>query len=127
MRRPVYPNPFEDRGERPRPREADAVGFDANPAARQLMRTTLGFAVLMWVMALSRRPLGELVGEAHECAQVVGEKGDAIQFRSKTKGRTAEAFNALAKGIAILSFAPGGVQFLGDLYDYEHPDRPKRR
>jgi ribosome modulation factor len=47
------------------------------------------------------------------CAQVVASKGDVILYRSKKRGETAEAFNALAEGIALLSFAPGGVHAFG--------------
>lgn len=47
---------------------------------------------------------------AAECAQIVGEKGDVLQFGGEG---CAEAFNALAKGLALLSFSPGGVRFLG--------------
>lgn len=51
--------------------------------------------------------------EAHSAADVVASKGDVIQFRSKTKGETAAAFNSLALGMACASFAPGGIKFMG--------------
>lgn len=46
---------------------------------------------------------------------ISGDRSDAcgiIQFRSKTKGASAAAFNALAEGLACLSFCPGGARFL---------------
>jgi len=50
---------------------------------------------------------------AKESLQIVAEKGDLILFKSKKKGESAKAFNALAKGIAVLAFMPGGVTLFG--------------
>lgn len=47
----------------------------------------------------------------------VAHHGDAVQF--KTRG-TAEAFNGLAKGIAVLSRQPGGVAVFGMLWCARH-------
>ena len=82
----------------------------------------LSAAVPLWVMELSRRPLSELLAEAPALARVLGEKGDVIQFGRKKVGATAAAFNALAKGIAILSFMPGGVTMFGEHFENQHPD-----
>jgi hypothetical protein len=37
-------------------------------------------------------------------------------FRGGKRGETAAAFNSLAKGVALLSFAPGGVVCFGTRY-----------
>jgi hypothetical protein len=50
---------------------------------------------------------------ARECAQIVASKGDVILHKSKTRGETADAYNALAEGLACAAFQPGGVTFLG--------------
>jgi hypothetical protein len=71
----------------------------------------------MWIDRLRGYPESLRLERAQECGQVVAEKGDIIQFRSKKKGETAEAFNRLAEGIAALAFAPGGVTFLGDHWE----------
>jgi len=53
---------------------------------------------------------------------MIAEHGDDILFRSKRKGATASAFNALAEGIAILSFAPGGVKVFGGHWETKSLD-----
>lgn len=40
---------------------------------------------------------------AERCMAEVAEHGDYILYRSKKRGETARAFNALAEGLAILS------------------------
>lgn len=87
----------------------------------ELLRLTLSIAVSLWVEQLQKKSWAEVEERARVCGQVVAEKGDIIQFRSKKKGETAEAFNRLAEGIAALSFAPGGVEFLGLHFTNKHP------
>ena len=55
-----------------------------------------------------------LIAEAARCAQIVAEKGDVILYRSKTKGATAAAFNALSMGVACAAFSPGGIKLFGE-------------
>ncbi|GIW05193.1 MAG: hypothetical protein KatS3mg059_1813 [Thermomicrobiales bacterium] len=50
---------------------------------------------------------------AYAAAQELAERGDELLFRSDTRGRAAELFNRLARGIAILAFFPGGVMVFG--------------
>lgn len=87
------------------------------------LKIALSAAVPLWVEELKRRPLKEVLARAPECAQAVAEKGDVIQFRSKRRGETAEAFNRLAEGVAILSFAPGGVKAFGLHFESRHPEQ----
>jgi hypothetical protein len=94
-------------------------------APESLLATALSVAVPMWAMELRRRPLDELLAEAPSLAQIVAEKGDLIQFRGKKRGETAAAFNALARGVAILSFVPGGVIIFGMHFENVHPDTDK--
>jgi hypothetical protein len=89
-----------------------------------MLRSVLGCAVPLWVMDLRRLPWPEIEKIAHESAQIVAEKGDVLQFGSKKKGEAAAAFNALAKGLAALSFCPGGVTFLGDHYENQYGHSP---
>lgn len=49
-------------------------------------------------------------------SQILAEKGDVLQFGGKG---CAEAFNALAEGIARLAYVPGGVCFCGLRFQYE--------
>lgn len=80
------------------------------------LRIALHAAVPLHVFELRSCPFDEIQERAHRASQIVAEKGDIVMFRSKKKGESAAAFNALAEGIACLSFAPGGVVFLGDRY-----------
>lgn len=47
---------------------------------------------------------------------LLGEKGDILQFRGGKPGETAKVFNALADGLAVMAFCPGGVTFCGTRY-----------
>ncbi len=86
------------------------------------MSIALSAAVPLWVFEMSRVPLTTLTAQAPELAQIIAEKGDVAQFKSKKKGETASAFNAIAKALAILSFMPGGVTFLGEHFENRHPE-----
>lgn len=85
---------------------------------------TLELAVPMWADQLRGRPLEELLAEARELSRVIAEKGDVLQFGGP-KGQAAAAFNDLARGLAILSFQPGGVKFAGRRWIHDHPDAPQ--
>lgn len=105
-----------------RSKRFDVGSFGPPQATIALLEATLSCAVPLHAEEMKRVPYEELVKRAHEYAQIVGEKGDVIQFKSKTKGATAEAFNALAKALAVLSFSPGGVRFMGMHFENAHPD-----
>lgn len=83
----------------------------------------LGAAVPLWIEQLRRVRLVELQRRAPELAEVIAAKGDIIQFRSKKKGETAAAFNALAEAVAIGAFVPGGITVFGQHFEARHPDR----
>jgi len=85
-----------------------------------LLMGTLAVAVPMWIEQLKLKPWDYIQARASECAQTVAEKGDIIQFRSKKKGESAAAFNALAEGIACLAFLPGGVKIFGEHWEAKH-------
>lgn len=55
-----------------------------------------------------------------DAADAVGHRGDALQFRGR-KGAAASVFNDLARGLAVLAHAPGGVLFAGVHWCLEHP------
>lgn len=44
-----------------------------------------------------------------EYAELLGEHGDSLLFKSKKKGETAQMANGLASAVAILSFVPSGI------------------
>lgn len=78
-----------------------------------LMRATLELAVPLWIEQVRHWPEEYRAERRQVCGQAVAERGDVAQYRSKKKGESAEAFNRLAEGLALLAFAPGGVTFLG--------------
>jgi hypothetical protein len=90
-------------------------------ADRQTLRICLQAAVPLWVARLRAIPLARLLARANDLGEVIGCQGDMIEYRER-RGKTAAAFNSLAEGIAALSFAPGGVTFLGDHWESEHPE-----
>lgn len=79
----------------------------------ELLKITLALAVPIWIEKVRRYSPAYRAQRARVLGPIVAEKGDVIQFKSKKKGETADAFNALAEGLAILAFAPGGVKFAG--------------
>jgi hypothetical protein len=53
------------------------------------------------------------LAQLDELAHVIAGGGDAVLFRSPTRGKSRDVFNAVAKGIALLSFCPGGITIFG--------------
>ncbi|MGW4550018.1 hypothetical protein ACWEN4_27285 [Streptomyces violaceorubidus] len=92
---------------------------------------TLRLAVPLHIAELRDRPTDVLVAIASQSASVVGSKGDVLQFHSPKRGAAAEAFNALARGLAAAAIVThGGVTFAGSHWctvracpgpDVDHP------
>lgn len=96
---------------------------DRNSQVKDLIVTTLQAAVPLWVEIYQRdRSWDQVRDQLPRCGQMIAEHGDNILFKSKKKGENAAAFNALAEALAILSFAPGGVTFLGLHFETTIPD-----
>jgi hypothetical protein len=74
---------------------------------------SLRFAVPLWIHEVRNLTAGQRSARAVRCAGVVGAKGDALQFKGEGRTATAQAFNALAEGLAYAAFLPGGVVFAG--------------
>lgn len=89
---------------------------------REVLSLTLLAAVPLWIEDLKRLPFSDVCKLAQDCAQMIAEKGDVLMFGSKTKGEQAAAFNSVAKGIAALSFVPGGVKIFGSHWEAKHPE-----
>ena len=86
---------------------------DANVA----LTATLQLAVPLWIAQLQ-----QLAGDTrHEQARAWAEaaidpvcsRADILLYRGGKKGQAAEVFNHLARGLAALAHAPGGVTFAG--------------
>ncbi|MBI0296316.1 hypothetical protein JBE04_18055 [Streptomyces sp. PRKS01-29] len=78
---------------------------------QSLLRTMLLIAVPMHIDKLCPLTPMRRCEIAHQCADVVAQHGDDLQAGG---GHCAEAFNALARGLAAAALtAPGGVDALG--------------
>ena len=91
-------------------------------SASSLLGISLSCAVPLWIERLKTRPWAELEERRTKCLEIIAHHGDNILFRSKKSGDTAEAFNALAEALAILSFVPGGVKAFGLEFKSVHPE-----
>lgn len=60
---------------------------------------------------------------AEIASHALANHGDDLLFRSRERGQTAKVFNAVAKGVAVLSFWPNGVEFCGMRFQNFLPDR----
>lgn len=82
------------------------------------LRVALSAAVPLRAHTLSTRTLAEIFDHdvTGKLSQILAEKGDVLQFGGPG---CAEAFNALAEGIARLAYVPGGVCFCGLRFEYE--------
>lgn len=78
-----------------------------------VLMLSLEAAVPLWIEEFRGLTFEEREKIAHEASDIIASKGDVLQFRAKKKGETAKAFNALARGLAVLAYAPGGVTFNG--------------
>jgi hypothetical protein len=82
-----------------------------------LIQTHLAAAVpLLIIEILAQGGLTDFhLARAREHGQYIAEHGDAVMFYQK--GLSAEAMTRLTEGIAVLSFAPGGVEIFGLKFD----------
>ena len=81
-------------------------------ATMNLMRAHLEAFVPLLVMEYKRRggPTQDDFDSLGNVSQLIAEKGDQLMFRSK---QTAHVMGELTRAIAIASFVPGGITFLG--------------
>lgn len=86
--------------------------------AEELLKLMLPAAVPLWIHQLKDLPWSEITKLAAESSQFIATHGDTLMY--KTKGTTGQAFNHLAKGIAALSFVPGGVKIFGLHFEARH-------
>jgi hypothetical protein len=86
-----------------------------------LLPIALQAAVPLWIGRVREMTPGQRQARAAELAQVIAERGDSILFRGK-RGESAAAFNALAEGLAIGAFQPGGVTAFGSHWCTDHAE-----
>lgn len=82
-----------------------------------LMRAFLSAAVPLRIMGMQENddggPTREQIGACRPIVTDLGERGDLLLFGSHKKGESAELANGLAHAIAVLAFAPGGIDIFG--------------
>lgn len=76
-------------------------------------------AVAMAQQDLTRLSWCDVERIAREAAVTIGSHGDDLMYGGK---HCASTFAALARGLAAISFAPGGVRFLGEHWCARHPE-----
>lgn len=81
---------------------------------------TLALAVPLWMLDLYYRTPEQRCAIARRCSQVLAERADNLMFGNKKKGETAQVFNALAEGLAVAAYQPGGVTFAGRHWCTDH-------
>lgn len=87
-----------------------------------LLPIALSAAVPLWIEKLRPLEPEQRLARASGLADVIGSKGDIILYRGGKKGESAKAFNALAEGLAIGAFQPGGVTAFGSHWCVNHAE-----
>jgi hypothetical protein len=99
----------------------------------------LEVSVPLFIAELRGTSHWQRVSLAREDADQIAAHGDALMFRGTKKGQAARSFNALARGLAIGAYQPGGITFAGRHWCTDHdvctgakpapqpPPEPKRR
>lgn len=88
----------------------------------ELLKIHLQMAVPLRIAEIQGMPFAERSRHAQIAAQMIAEHGDNILFRGRTQGESAKAVNALINGIALLSFQPGGITFMGLHFESSQAD-----
>lgn len=86
--------------------------------AGDLLKISLSAAVPLWIQEMKGLPWPQISKIAGDAGSFIAAHGDALMY--KTKGTTRDAFNHLARGLAALSFVPGGVTFAGMHFESRH-------
>lgn len=90
-----------------------------------LLLWTLEAAVPLWIERVRGWTPDARVARARRVPDVLGAKGDVLQFGSKKKGEAAAVFNELALGLACGAYQPGGITFCGRTWCAAPPRRKK--
>lgn len=87
-----------------------------------LLPVALSAAVPLWIEKL--RPLApeQRLARSSGLAGIIAEHGDIILYRGGKRGESADAFNALAEGLGIGAFQPGGVTAFGQHWCVNHAE-----
>lgn len=78
---------------------------------KTLLTSSLEVAVPLWIETFKDYDWDEFKRIVNDSENVLSECAEAVLYR--IEGKSAKAFNALAKAIAVLSYCPGGVEIFG--------------
>ena len=103
---------------------ARAQGVNDDELRQLMLRTALNVAVPLWIEVVRLMGDEQRAEVAAECSSIIacGEKCDETRGRHGAgpallahgmPGKTRDVFNATALGLALLAFAPGGMNYLG--------------
>ena len=76
-----------------------------------LLQSSLEVAVPLWIECFKDYEWEDLQRVMKESEDVLAECAEAVLYR--IEGKSAKAFNALAKAIAALSYVPEGIEIFG--------------
>jgi hypothetical protein len=88
----------------------------------KILKEFLQTAVPLWIIRFKGLPWEELQQIMKESERILEESGELAVFAQVKKGQTAQAFNAVARAIAALSFVPGGLDIFGLHFETKHED-----
>jgi hypothetical protein len=84
-----------------------------------LLEMMMPMAVFLRIKSLEQRggPAPEDMAKIQETSDMLGEHGDILLHGGGKKGECADLFNRTAHAIAVLAFAPGGVELFGTKFE----------
>ena len=84
-----------------------------------LLPEMMRMAAILRIAAMEERggPGPEDMRKARETADMLGEHGDILLHGGGKPGECADLFNRTAHAIAVLAFAPGGVDVFGARFE----------
>lgn len=95
-----------------------------------ITRSLLGFAVPIWIDKMRfwrweyRQQVAALCQEVISHHQGIAAICDTEARGTARKGDLALCFNAMAQGLALLAFCPGGIVFAGHHWEAQTPEVP---
>lgn len=82
---------------------------------------TLDAAVPLHILEMRDLTPHQRAAIARSAVDAIAHKGDALQYGGK-RGEAANAFNALARGLAAAAYQPGGIDFAGRHHCVNHAE-----
>jgi len=84
-----------------------------------LLPAMMPMAVFLQVKTLEQQggPSPEDMAKIQETSDMLGEHGDILLHGGGKPGQCADLFNRTAHAIAVLAFAPGGVELFGTKFE----------